>query len=217
MREICAAGRSRNNNGTNLYKFRFLYSGVQMRKILQFGVLVAAGTGMLAVQWLNLPVERAEFRAEPLTVVKLESIRNAEIEIRRHQSDERAARQVLVSYGPRCEALAGFAAMSARRHNLPPRIVAGTIITESSCNATVVSPAGATGLMQVMPAIWHHSRRELVDPEYNVEIGTSILARYVHEGGSTREGLRRYFGVTEGSTASDEYADKILAIAGRRN
>ena len=69
-----------------------------MRKLIQFGAMIAAGTGMLAAQWLNLPVERAEFRAEPLTVLKLESIGNAEKKIRQYQLDERAARAVLVPY-----------------------------------------------------------------------------------------------------------------------
>ena len=189
-----------------------------MRKFIQVGAMVAAGTGMLAMQWLNMPVERAKLRTEPLTVAKMESIRNAENEIRRHQSDERAARAVLVSYGPRCEALSGFAAMSARRHNLPPRLVAAQIVVESSCQPSVVSPAGATGLMQVMPSVWRqYSRDELMNPEKNIAAGTRILGQYVHDGGSQREGLRRYFGVTDGSDNADAYADKVLALAGRIN
>jgi soluble lytic murein transglycosylase-like protein len=185
-----------------------------MRKILQFGALVAAGSGMLVVQWLNLPVERAQFRVEPLTVAKLERIHRADRETKQHQSDERAARAILVPFGQGCETIAGFAASSARRHNLSPRIVAATIATESGCHATVVSKAGAIGLMQVMPSVWRHSRAELLNPERNADIGADILARCVHEGGSTREGLKRYFGVTPGSDQADIYADKILAMAG---
>src|SRR5271168_5145379 len=69
-----------------------------MRKLIQFGAMVAAGTGMLAAQWLNLPVERAEFRAEPLTVARMESTIDAEAEFRRNQVDERAARAVLAGF-----------------------------------------------------------------------------------------------------------------------
>jgi soluble lytic murein transglycosylase-like protein len=190
-----------------------------MRKILQFGALVAAGSGMLAAQWLNMPVERAQFRAEPLTVAKLESIKNAEAEIRRHQSDERAARQVLIPYGTRCEALSSLAAMSARRHNLQPRIVAATIVAESTCRDAIVSKAGAVGLMQIeCQHTWRqYSRQELMNPERNADVGADILARYVREGGSTREGLKRYFGVTRGSDQADIYADRVLSIAGRIN
>ena len=189
-----------------------------MRKILQFGALVAAGTGMLAAQWLNLPVERAEFRAEPLTVLKLESIGNAEKEIRQYQLDERAARAVLVPYGERCAALSFIAASNARRHNLPPRLVAAQIVVESSCNPSVVSKAGATGLMQVMPSVWRqYSRAELKNPEKNIAAGTEILGQYCGQAGSYRGGLRLYFGATAGSDEADLYADKILAIAGRRN
>lgn len=56
-----------------------------------------------------------------------------------------------------------------------------------------------------------------MNPERNADVGADILARYVREGGSTREGLRRYFGVTPGSDQADIYADKVLAIAGRKN
>ena len=187
-----------------------------MRKLIQVGAMIAAGTGMLAAQWLNLPVERAEFRAEPLTVLKLESIGNAEKEIRQYQLDERAARAVLVPYGERCAALSFIAASNARRHNLPPRLVAGAILAESSCNSAVVSKAGAVGLMQVeCKHTWRqYSRQELMNPSRNIEVGTNILARYVREGGSTREGLRRYFGITPGSTSADEYATKVLHLAG---
>jgi len=173
---------------------------------------------MLAVQWLNLPVERAKFRAEPLTVAKLENIRNAENEVKRNQSDERAARQVLVSFGPRCAVLASLAAMSARRHNLPPRLVAAQIVVESTCRPAIISKAGATGLMQVMPSVWRqYSRAELMNPEKNIAAGTEILGHYCGHAGSYRGGLRLYFGATTGSEQADIYADKILAIAGRRN
>ena len=189
-----------------------------MRKLIQFGAMIAAGTGMLAAQWLNLPVERAEFRAEPLTVLKLESIGNAEKEIRQYQLDERAARAVLVPYGERCAALSFIAASNARRHNLPPRLVAGTIVAESSCNPSAVSKAGATGLMQVMPSVWRqYSRAELMNPEKNIAAGTEILGHYCGHAGSYRGGLRLYFGATAGSDEANIYADKVLAIAGRKN
>jgi soluble lytic murein transglycosylase-like protein len=94
--------------------------------------------------------------------------------------------------------------------NLPPRLVAAVIVVESSCRAEAISPSGAVGLMQIMPSVHHLSKKELLDPERNIQEGTRILAQYIRETGSTREGLKRYFGMFEGD---DEYADKILTIA----
>jgi soluble lytic murein transglycosylase-like protein len=92
--------------------------------------------------------------------------------------------------------------------------VAATIVAESSCKPSVVSKDGAVGLMQVDCHTWRtYSRTELLNPARNVEVGTTILALYVREGGSNREGLRRYFGVTPGSDQADIYADHILKIA----
>ena len=166
---------------------------------------------MLAAQWLNLPVERAEFRAEPLTVAKLENIRNAENEIRGRELDERAARAVLAPYGERCAVLASLAAVSARRHNLPPRLVAGAILAESSCNPSAVSERGAVGLMQINERVWK-TGQNLKDPETNIRIGTKILGLYVHEYG-VREGLHHYNGMGDPTSV---YADKVLLYAGAR-
>jgi len=66
-----------------------------MRKLITFAALVSAGTGMLAAQWLNMPVERAQFRVEPLTVAKMESIGNAEKQNQQDLRDARAVRQIL--------------------------------------------------------------------------------------------------------------------------
>jgi soluble lytic murein transglycosylase len=84
-----------------------------------------------------------------------------------------------------------------RRQGLDPFMVAGLIRKESIFNPTAVSPAGAVGLMQVMPetgrglarragiAAWDASRLE--EPETNVRLGTLFLADQV----------RRYRTLTE--------------------
>ena len=190
-----------------------------MRKLIQFGALVAAGTSMLALQWMNLPVEQPHVKVEPLTVERMETIRNAERQVEQRESDERAARAVLVPFGERCEGFAGLAANSARRHNLRPRLVAAQIVVESGCQPAVVSKAGAVGLMQVeCRHTWRqYSRQELMNPARNADIGADILSHYVKQTGSYREGLKRYFGITPGSDQADIYADKVLTLAGRKN
>ena len=74
----------------------------------------------------------------------------------------------------------------ARRAGLDPALVAGLIRQESNFNPGAISPAGARGLMQVMPAVgksiapaagitsWNPSL--LYDPGINIEIGVRHLA-----------------------------------------
>jgi soluble lytic murein transglycosylase-like protein len=81
----------------------------------------------------------------------------------------------------------------------------------------VVSKDGAVGLMQVMPSVWkQYSREELFDPDRNLQVGTKILANYIRESGNVRDGLRHYYGILPDSTASDEYADKVISMTRKR-
>lgn len=74
----------------------------------------------------------------------------------------------------------------ARRRGLDPFMVAGLIRQESMFNPIAVSPAGAVGLMQVMPATGQMLARRagiasfnaamLRQPEINVQLGTLFLA-----------------------------------------
>lgn len=91
----------------------------------------------------------------------------------------------------------------ARRHNLDPFLVAGLIRQESGFNPSARSPAGALGLMQIMPATGASLARELgvgsfgpqrlTEPELNIRLGTrylaTMLARY---DGRTADALVAY-------------------------
>lgn len=72
----------------------------------------------------------------------------------------------------------------SEQHGLDPFLVKGVIFTESGFRAEVVSPAGAIGLMQIMPATgqWLAERMGidfdesyLADPAYNIRMGTFYL------------------------------------------
>ena len=73
----------------------------------------------------------------------------------------------------------------ARRNQLEPRLVLAVIAVESAGNAFAVSPVGALGLMQVMPATGEELARrlgvawrgphELFDPFVNVQLGSAYL------------------------------------------
>lgn len=68
----------------------------------------------------------------------------------------------------------------ARKHRLDPRLLKSIIAAESEFNPKAVSPAGARGLMQVMPATAVQmgvSARRLHDPESGIAAG----AAYIHQ------------------------------------
>lgn len=91
----------------------------------------------------------------------------------------------------------------SRRNGLDPYLVAGIIRQESGFHPAARSPAGAMGLMQIMPGTGTSLARELgvgsfrtgrlTEPELNVRMGTrylaTMLARY---GGRTTDALVAY-------------------------
>jgi soluble lytic murein transglycosylase len=82
----------------------------------------------------------------------------------------------------------------AEEHGLDPYLVAGLIRQESLFQADILSPAGAMGLMQIMPATGSRMAKELgmkdfktsrlLDPEVNIHIGTAYLAELTDRYGS---------------------------------
>ena len=78
----------------------------------------------------------------------------------------------------------------AERHGINPYLAAGLIRQESLFNPRAVSPAGAVGLMQVMPPTGARIARrlgmpfdpaQLRDPEVNITLGMQFLADMIDE------------------------------------
>jgi hypothetical protein len=72
----------------------------------------------------------------------------------------------------------GLISRYAARAGLDPRLVKSVIAAESEFTAKAVSPAGALGLMQVMPATAGEMGipgTSLFDPEENIRAGTAYL------------------------------------------
>lgn len=69
----------------------------------------------------------------------------------------------------------------ARLNDLDPRLIKAVIAAESGFNPLARSPAGARGLMQVMPATARGLKMKgsLYDPQTNVRAGAAYL-RYLH-------------------------------------
>ena len=74
---------------------------------------------------------------------------------------------------------------TARRHGVEPALVHAVIAAESAYNARAVSPAGAIGLMQVMPATAEDygvsDHAALFDPAINIDTGVRHLRRLLRK------------------------------------
>ena len=112
---------------------------------------------------------------------------------------------------------------NAQEYDLDPNLIAAVMLQESGGNAEVISGSGAIGLMQVMPRdgiaasfmcgskpcfTSRPSMDELMDPSFNVEYGTRMLAGLIQKKGSVREALYAYGPYDMGY----RYADIVLDI-----
>ena len=80
---------------------------------------------------------------------------------------------------------AGLIAETAARYNVPATLIAAVIRAESNFNPRAVSPKGASGLMQLMPATAAQlGVQDVLDPRENVDGGVRYL----------RDLLRQYRG-----------------------
>ena len=71
---------------------------------------------------------------------------------------------------------APIVARTARAHGVDEALVHAVIFAESSYDPDAISPAGASGLMQLMPATAaHYGVRDLFDPAQNVNGGVRFL------------------------------------------
>lgn len=85
--------------------------------------------------------------------------------------------------------------LASRSEGISARLVAAVIKAESSFEPRALSPAGAAGLMQVIPGTWREVNAELkvcggrhtgectikcyFDPELNIRVGTAYLSRLI--------------------------------------
>ena len=153
---------------------------------------------------------------KPMDAAAIDQERAVEQEQKAVAKDAQRAREVYIKFGCGWEDLSVLTARYARRSQVPTQVVAAQVAVESSCRSDVVSPAGAVGLLQVNTRVWNYTRADMFDPDHNLNAGTQILAGYIRQSGNVRDGLRHYYGISEGSSASDEYADKVLQISQRR-
>ncbi|HVI32813.1 lytic transglycosylase domain-containing protein [Phenylobacterium sp.] len=84
---------------------------------------------------------------------------------------------------PPPDATARAVAEAARLADLPPRWIEAVIAAESGGDPRAVSPAGARGLMQLMPGTWRmlRARLGLGDDPYDVRDNVVAGAAYLRE------------------------------------
>ncbi len=89
----------------------------------------------------------------------------------------------------------------AKEYDLPPVLIASVINAESGFNPRAVSSVGAVGLMQLMPDTAKFiaqkngivfSENRLIEPEYNITLGTAYIKYLVDIFGDTDTALCAY-------------------------
>jgi soluble lytic murein transglycosylase-like protein len=82
---------------------------------------------------------------------------------------------------------------AARKNGLPPNFVHSVVSAESGYKTDALSPKGAIGLMQLMPATARSYNADPHDPSQNVEAGTAYLRELLLKyNGDTRLALAAY-------------------------
>jgi len=115
---------------------------------------------------------------------------------------------------PEFSRITGSVFTLSRKHGFNPYLVMAVIFVESRFNRRAVSKAGACGLMQVNYRVWKDElnidRRRLTEVDYNIELGLTILKRYLLETkGDIIKALILYNNGYK--SANSNYQDKIIA------
>lgn len=162
------------------------------------------------------PLEKFLSRLEELAQNQ-EFIAQASLHAPPHDSFDRAFRRVS-RYNP-------FIRQASEDYNIPENLIAAMTIVESEGNPRAVSPAGARGLLQLMPETARQygiRPHELFDPELNLRTGAAhvlALAKRFEDPIPALRGYNRGPGNLESLTAKNKlpretqsYPFKVLAV-----
>jgi murein DD-endopeptidase MepM/ murein hydrolase activator NlpD len=106
---------------------------------------------------------------------------------------------------------------AAKEHNVPAALLAAIMAVESSGNPNAVSPAGAQGLMQIMPSELTRlgvPQNQWLDPAANIDAGARYLAESLSSGASIEDAAARYFGsgCDALGTCTAEYVNHVVVL-----
>ena len=194
-----------------------------MRRII---VVPAVFIGCLIVIWVGT-VAASKMPSQALlaptqtaiSAANLEASQTAQTEVVEHHNNCTLSTQYPAEIHQWCSLIE----TAAQETGLPANLIAAVMLQESGGASDVISVSGAVGLMQVMPRdgiaadficingpcfASRPTIEELLDPAYNVQFGTQMLAGLVSRHGSYREALFRY----GPSDIGYYYADLVLKI-----
>jgi len=113
------------------------------------------------------------------------------------------------------ERYASAIARNAVEKGLSPAVVSAIVVVESSGNPLTVSPSGDLGLMQVNARIharhFDFEKRNLLNPEENIDVGTSILKTMADRHGNEKA-IQAYKGLLP---EKREYSVRVQAVLAR--
>lgn len=113
----------------------------------------------------------------PRTLDAALSNKPQDFELFTSERDEEARRKLLqrLPYG-------GAILRASRRHEVDGLLLAAIVETESRFSAGAVSPRGALGLMQILPATGQrYGAEDLLDPYVNLDVGSRYLRSLLRE------------------------------------
>jgi soluble lytic murein transglycosylase len=107
-----------------------------------------------------------------------------------------------------------FIERAAAREGIDPALVQAIISVESNYNPSALSPTGALGLMQLMPATaGRYGVTDRADPEQNISGGTRYLRRLIERFGRIDLALAAY---NAGEEAVERHKRRIPPFAETR-
>jgi hypothetical protein len=113
------------------------------------------------------------------------------------------------------ERYASAIARNSVEKGLSPAVVSAIVVVESSGNPLTVSPSGDLGLMQVNARIharqFDFEKRNLLNPEENIDVGTSIL-RLMADRHGNEKAIQAYNGLLP---EKREYSVRVQAVLAR--
>jgi cell wall-associated NlpC family hydrolase len=147
---------------------------------------------------------------EPGEKVKIQSVYQTPDSIRRVVAPDSTAispvegSHLLAGSLPGLGQFAGIFAQNEARYQLPTGLLAAVAETESGGNTSAVSPAGAQGLMQLMPSTAQGLGVDPWNPGQAVQGAAQLLSGYLHRFGSVPLALAAY---NAGPAAVEQYGD----------
>ena len=157
--------------------------------LMGLALLLPASAFMVRVPEMGVDSVDAEQQIEELSRTSLVS------DAWRERMDEYNSKAVVDSLAAEFKVSTDLAAdihQAAVKEEIDPRMAFGLVRAESRFRTTIVSPVGAVGLTQVMPATarWlvpGTSKSDLKDPAVNLKVGFKYLRSLLDQYGGNRE------------------------------